>query len=327
MRAKALGPLLGAAAVAALLIPGAAGAKPTGTHPADRQTPPETTEQFEVQGTNGFSVAVSLGNRRRLDISATAITPGKGDRSAIYDLPAPQAAGSDDIKARIGNLGRIDVRFVPEGVRKTAQLPPGCSGGRTTIEKGHFVGQISFRGEQGYTEVDAGRAAGTVTEEPSLTCKQTQSSDQQERVAAKEEAEAEKEAGIEAVELTAVVGHRAIAFDAGRVHGEEVGQNLTFTTFVAAASRNLGPIKEISSAISLAKNGAGFLSPDPLHPTAEAVIAPPFPFSGSATFKRASPQSASWSGDLKVELPGFGNVPLAGKGSRAALCEAPGCAG
>jgi hypothetical protein len=91
------------------------------------------------------------------------------------------------------------------------------------------------------------------------------------------------------------------------------------------ASRHRGAIKELSYAMSILQKGSSFVSPDPLHPTAETVIRPPSPFSGSATFRQESPRSVSWSGDLKVELPGFGIVPLTGSGVQATMCEALGC--
>jgi hypothetical protein len=69
------------------------------------------------------------------------------------------------------------------------------------------------------------------------------------------------------------------------------------------------------------------LSPDPQRPTSEAVIHPDSPFSGSATFRRPPEGEPTWTGDLKVELPGLGLVRLAGKGTHAAMCEPTHCMG
>ena len=46
--------------------------------------------------------------------------------------------------------------------------------------------------------------------------------------------------------------------------------------------------------------------PDLTHLTQEGVIKPPAPFTGSATYLRESADSISWTGDLSVDLPGFG---------------------
>jgi len=96
----AIGPLLGAAMVAALLIPGAAGGvKPTGQQPASRVSKPEVAQVFEVKGTNGFTVTMTLLNRHRLKIEAFG--GGPGIRGVEYSLLAPQVHGSDDIKAEL----------------------------------------------------------------------------------------------------------------------------------------------------------------------------------------------------------------------------------
>lgn len=44
-----------------------------------------------------------------------------------------------------------------------------------------------------------------------------------------------------------------------------------------------------------------------------ATVAPPAPFSGSATFRRGAKRSGStWSGSLAVSFPGRSDVPLVG---------------
>jgi hypothetical protein len=59
--------------------------------------------------------------------------------------------------------------------------------------------------------------------------------------------------------------------------------------------------------------------------TSEAVIAPPRPFQGRATFQRESAGEVSWAGDLRVKLPGFGVVPFTGNGFKTVMCEDSGC--
>jgi hypothetical protein len=58
---------------------------------------------------------------------------------------------------------------------------------------------------------------------------------------------------------------------------------------------------------------------------AEATVAPPAPFSGSATFERASSTRSTWLGDLALELPGFGRVRLAGPKYRSLVCRGNHC--
>jgi hypothetical protein len=43
-----------------------------------------------------------------------------------------------------------------------------------------------------------------------------------------------------------------------------------------------------------------------------AIVAPPAPFSGTATFQRNAGRPASWAGSLTVALPGSAEIPLVG---------------
>jgi hypothetical protein len=70
---------------------------------------------------------------------------------------------------------------------------------------------------------------------------------------------------------------------------------------------------------------AAFSTPDPAGVLENASVAPPAPFHGSATFHLDSSTSASWTGSLGVELPGVGNVSLAGTGFWSALCDDTHC--
>ena len=71
--------------------------------------------------------------------------------------------------------------------------------------------------------------------------------------------------------------------------------------------------------------GTTFRVPDLAAPPTEATVTPAAPFSGSATFHLDDPRSASWTGDLAVELPGLGKVPLTGEGIDAGLCKGTSC--
>lgn len=54
---------------------------------------------------------------------------------------------------------------------------------------------------------------------------------------------------------------------------------------------------------------------------AAALVRPPKPFSGKASFARGADDSISWTGTLSVTLPGAGTVPLTGAAFTADLAK------
>jgi hypothetical protein len=56
-----------------------------------------------------------------------------------------------------------------------------------------------------------------------------------------------------------------------------------------------------------------------------ATVEPPAPFSGSASFERATKGRKTWTGDLSASFPGRAGVPLAGPKFESVLShEVPG---
>lgn len=331
MKAKALNGLLAATAFVMLLLPAVAIARP---RPADRQTAPEVSAHFALKGTNGFDVDVSLTDRRRLTFSA--LNFDNVLEAVSYKLRVHPRRGSDDIVADLGKLGRLDVRFIPGKIRYE-KPPEDCHGGRTVIEQGHFVGLIAFHAEAGFTEVHAHRAAGVITRTPPETCspvrplnlkKLRRELEALEKEAKDEEAEKEEEAKEETLSVglhaTALGGRVTLAASKVGIK-EKNGKGFSLSNLVVTGARQRGRIREESTAAELFAKGSTFLIPNRKKPASEGVLQPPAPFSGSATFRRHPKKPPTWTGDLKVDLPGFGEVRLAGPGTHASMCEGPAC--
>lgn len=305
--------MLTATAVAVLVLPAAAGAA---DKPASRQIRPAVDQEFSVHGTHGFTITVAVHDRRQLTLDA--FKESLAISEASYKLPIRPARGSDRIKARIGKLGHVDVRFVPRSIRKKWTLPHGCHGGRSVVEEGHFVGVIAFRGERGYTRARAHHATGTVTRTPAATCH----IDRERPL----EAQAIGEEGPQVLGLAATARHHRIGFVALRTSARiGPGKGFSASVFLAAGHRQRGRIKEKGVVLDLLVRGADFATPDPLHPTSEAVLRPPAPFLGTATYRGGAARADRWTGDLRVDLPGFGVVPLAGRGTHATMCQGAMC--
>lgn len=340
MRAKAFAAIAAAITIVALLAPGIATAahrSPTGRRQHDRLV----VATLSLPGSHGYGVSLSLTNRRKLKVTTFP------EREKIlahlfelvsteYRLDAPQPRGSSRIKASLGKFGRIDLRFEPETTIERPAAPLGCKGDKETIQAGWFVGLVAFRGERGYTRVRSKKAFGTVTNAPSpnQSCaKETgrnpheRSPQQRTRAALITMARRATKPGAHLLALgaSATAGNRKIGFGAARLSASRKGKEVAIDAFVGTALRDRGRIQEQGTAFDLLVRGPYFKVPDLTAMTSEAVLAPPKPFRGEATFRRESADQVSWEGDLRVDLPGFGVVPLAGPTFKTAMCLDSGC--
>jgi hypothetical protein len=336
MKAKARITLLVATAFATLLLPGAAIARtrPASRHPKPprEQLRPEVNEQFALIGTNGFEITLDVTDRRRLRL--TALKWGNVIESASYSLRLRPRRSPDAIVARLGRLGRIDVRFIPRKIHRE-KPPRGCHGAKTVIEQGRFVGVIAFRGEHGFTEVNDDRAPGAITRTPALSCPATASPPDPkklrrqlkalERAEAEVEDEGEEDEGL-SVRLSATARGGRVTLGATKVVlKEKHAKPLSLTNILVTGRRHRGRIAEQGVAGYIFGKGSTFLVPNRDKPSSEGVLKPPAPFSGSAIFQRHRVKPPTWTGDLKIDLPGFGPVRLAGPGTSASMCDGLAC--
>lgn len=332
MRAKAFAAIAAATAIAALLLPAGAGATPSPKGGPTRN--PTVIATIALQGSNGYLIGISLINRSRLKVTVFPET-GSGAGSTlvetVYSLDAPQPRGSNRIKASLGNLGRIDLRFTPESTSEEKALLPVCKGETNKIELGPFVGLVEFRGEHGYTRVRKKLAYGGVITAPPQPpgCRASNPKKPQERSPeAMARAALLKRVGgfarrgghLLALAAGLTTKSRSVGFGAARASGVRGAKQPVYSSFVALAKRDRGRIQEEATAINPLTHGPYFKVPDLTHPTTEVVVEPPKPFLGSATLRRESPDKASWKGDLRVYLPGFGVVSLAGPEFKAVTC-------
>jgi hypothetical protein len=271
-------------------------AAPRPAHAASEQIlKPPPPGAFLVKGSNGYSIFVA-GFAARAGERAAAIIFVYGKRgSATYVAPAKVTETSID--ADFGSLGKIAVVFQASGQPRTEH--PECSDDSVTFDSGYYEGTIAFHGEEGFTEVDATQASGSIGFLLSALCPGIGGSRGPFLPGA--ELKAALKGSRRDVHLKVVKNHRN-----ARTHLE----------VDASEARN---------GISISRYTSIFAPPqafeyDPL--VRRAIIRPPAPFSGTAQFHRNAKPANRWTGNLMVDLPGRSNVKLTRRGMRTSLVHA-----
>lgn len=279
--------LIGVVVLAALLaLPGAAVAK------GGRLTiGASQSVEFQLKGSKGYAISVNGADGQ---VTLTASHRGSSASYSTKGLASPTR-----IKARLGRLGRVSVRFQPRGNPRHVKFPQGdCRGGDETVESGSWVGRIEFEGEQAYTAVHATRAEGKVTNSEKLSC-------------SKHQGKESTPAGFQWTILSASSKARGI-FSTAFLISSDAHSGLDGSSFGASLlevhRRGMSIVRSINAD---AKSDAFTVSEEGGHVTA-ATIAPPAPFEGTATFQRTTGLKGSWAGTLAGDFPGRGEVTLAG---------------
>jgi hypothetical protein len=301
----------------AAAVPGAASASPVRRviPPAEEACPIRhvmvnvtysCAEEFTVNGTAGYEVKVSASpGSRHVEVTA------EGSEGEVEYI-APAKITAETIRARIPDVGRIEVRFRPSARERRVKVPKQCLKERPPVVSarlGRFVGTIELHGERGYTKVDAHNVAGAIGDPLAniprkLECESHES-----------KAQTRRELG--SIEFDGEPAGEGISLSAFRLFPgfpllspplERSVRKGDHYVFFVVAGENRGGVTTVRSTSAL--GGSGSFSFD--ESLASATIAPPAPFTGTGTFVRNADGSIGWTGSLAVRLPGLGMVPLTG---------------
>jgi hypothetical protein len=314
MRARAVVIVAALGVLVALAVPGGAAAKP-----GFYKVPGSTSETLVLHGTHGYRVSLFVTDRRPF-LSATKSTGHHGVLVTTYSLRHRLPVGPN-LHFRLGNEGEVDLRFVLDHTVEHAY--PECEGGPEIDEVGHFVGTLRLRGRGGFTQVDTHRVRGSVTRVHPRTCHRQKSSGSSFGLIAVSASKGVPPVPKGALELIAGTPDGHLHLEALRFE-EPASAGSEFATVEAWVEHREGGTIVTSSAFGVTFGG-GLVSPEPTKPLSAATVSPAAPFSGSATFQMTSPHHGEWSGDLAVELAGYGRVPLTGPKIAAGLCETNAC--
>jgi hypothetical protein len=269
--------------------------------------PPYRAIRFRVQGSHGYVIGVAQGSRQHF-----TVTVRRGPASTEYESRAPASQPADEVRGSFSGLGSFDVHFTPRGPPHRFPRYRWCAGPGPTVQGGIVRGKIRFRGERGYTRAAAHRATAELEILPGQRCRYGQPGRSKHPTRYTASLRADDETGGAGIHFEAWRFSPGFRPPARRVFYE------------AAAYDLRGPI-HIVRRIRIGTDTSTFRLPGFATAPETAVIEPPAPFTGSATFARTPESTFSWTGDLAVTLPGTDPVPLAGPAFRLDYCAVRSC--
>jgi hypothetical protein len=259
------------------------------------------TEQWidmDLQGSDGYSIQISVNPRSRLTLRVS-----KGWFAAEYNtrdlLPA-----TDRVKAQLGSLGTVSVRFHPHGPVRHPSLPD-CEKKRPTLQPGLVRGTIRFSGERDFVHVETNEAEASIEEPQTWSC----------RYGGRLDFDPRERDWVSKFS----VGGDGVYFLARRYRpgALESGDALYFAETGELLRKEAGrPLLLIYREIKVPAPASTFQDAHFEHLT----VSPPPPFSGTGALARTPESVFTWRGDLSLQFPGLDPIPLAGPGYEPEYC-------
>jgi hypothetical protein len=295
MKARGLLGVLACVLAALALSSGAA------ARPGYYVLPHDHNAEAKVNGSDGYRLTINV-------LSGTvAVTATKATAQVLY-VPLDSHMRDGRIRAHLPGVGRVALRF-QERSRSRKQTSGGCKGLGTLVRRGTFRGRVKLTGEHGYTRVDVRAVRGKIVDEPRLVCRRS--------------GRARSSAGGQEELLRAAVprGRGSLEFFADDF-GSKFDSLPAF--FGAQLNRLRGHMFVLSSVYGFTEDSEALAV---AKPPLSGSVAPPKPFTGTASFQREPGGTFTWLGDLAAELPGVGSVRLAGPAFKAEACLGHKCKG
>jgi hypothetical protein len=254
-----------------------------------------TNAAFRLRGSHGYSIQV-LGYSKRADgRGSVLILVGTGRSGATYLAPANVT--DSHVESDLGKLGRISVQFVPTGAVEQESSP--CGDDYVQFEAGAYQGTIEFRGEEDYTAASATRVRAEIKPFLGLVCF---GHGEGETIGS----------GLPGAGLKVRSASRDLVL---KVNKNRPGARVTYRAELRERRDKIGIVRSVEGA---ARSGAFVFS----HGLSTAILDPPMPFSGAASFHRNAAVPNRWTGSLAIDFPGRSHVPLTGPGLKATLVPA-----
>jgi len=281
--------------------------------PLDRRT----LSELKFTNRDGYTITVvGFGQTVALSVSRDHGRPEgrSAKRSSVTTYLAHGMVTPTSIEASFADRGRIAVRFRPAPRPLRATRNAGCRKSSNGLlgRLGVFVGELRFRGEDGYTSAEVHRVhGGTIDLKALIACLLGKARQPGQR------------ALLSGVSTHPSHGPKRTTLIADRktplsrtVFGAQL-RGGGRARFIALDESSEGPLGTIRIATA-AGPAAAFAFDDHL---AGATVAPPAPFSGSGAFQHGAGSAKSWTGSLAVSFLGAPGVPLTGSPFKTQLVQ------
>jgi len=254
---------------------------------------------FQVKASKGYRVLVIASREPGKARGRIFLFVGSKRGSVMYGASAD--VEEDEISADLGELGTIDLGYVPLKGKERHSCGPGDEVSR--IPRGEYTGVFELHGEEGYTEARATRLKADLGLLIDLTCAGSVGFGDA------------TGPGLPGARLNAILRQ-----DADTALSFEIKKNRP-----AAPAAFRISLRERRGKIQIRREIEGTVGPggfryDPR--LRVATVSPPAPFDGSATYRRDAARRNRWAGDLTIDLPGRADTPLAQAGFRVSLVHA-----
>jgi hypothetical protein len=271
------------------LLPSLLTAKILAQHGASVRPAIRFRSGFVLEGSGGYKVGVSSFG----DAVILEVWRGRKGRRTSTAYLARGVATQGRLQATFGKFGRVSMRFRQSRNRTWFGKRRNCKGASRFVKRrGVFIGNLRFRGEDGYIAVRAQRAKGAVVTE-AAKCQRRRPPFVMPDLnllffEPKTAFLALSRDGVDTTALLAIEGRKRTLF---LVTDEESRGKLAIVR--VALARAPSPVR-VNEAVT------------------KASLSPPVPFHGAGRYSAFPDGTTTWSGDLSVNFPGAPRFPLTG---------------
>jgi hypothetical protein len=242
---------------------------------------------FRLEASNGYSIhALAFDGDQRGEHDGLLLFVSRKDSGATYFVRRGVQVTETTVAADLGKLGSIDLEFVPSG--KTRVERSACNPQPIEVDSGFYEGRIDFEGEERYTEAHRTRARGEIRLQVSLICGGGR----------------DEGSGGHAPGARLRLQRR---WDGGHLKFEATKNSPTRPSRFRASIEETRDGLAIDRGVEAATGPGGFEFDVP---NQSALLSPPSPFSGSASFQGSKAGVGRLEGQILVDFPGRSGVSL-----------------